>query len=77
MNYALRGMVVPGGDHEIIFEFHPHSYFAGSTVSLISSILLLLIFIGAIYWEFRKKTEDKEEKADQKEEKDITAMITV
>ncbi len=66
MNYALRGMVVPGGDHEIVFEFHPRSYFAGSTVSLISSILLLLLFIGAIYWEYRKKTEGEK-----------TAMITV
>lgn len=54
MNYLLRGMVVPAGNHEIVFEFHPRSYFAGTTISVISSILLLLLFIGAIYMHYRK-----------------------
>jgi hypothetical protein len=60
VNYMLRGMVIPGGSHEIIFEFHPRSYFTGSTISLISSLLLLLLCAGAIYMQYQGKSEDKE-----------------
>jgi len=60
VNYMLRGLVVPGGTHEIIFEFHPRSYFTGTTVSLISSLLLLLLCLGAIYLQYQKKTGDKD-----------------
>jgi len=59
MNYILRGMVIPGGSHEIVFEFHPRSYFAGTKVSLGSSILLLLLFLGALYLQFRKDDGDE------------------
>ena len=61
MNYILRGMVIPGGSHEIVFEFHPRSYFAGTKVSLGSSILLLLLFLGALYLQFRKGDGDEGE----------------
>jgi hypothetical protein len=54
MDYLLRGMVVPPGSHEIVFEFHPRAYYAGSTISRISSILLLLLLAGAIAMQFRK-----------------------
>ncbi|MEN8228000.1 MAG: YfhO family protein [Bacteroidota bacterium] len=59
MNYLLRGLVIPGGSHEIVFEFHPRSYYSGTTVSLISSILLLLLFLGAIYLHYSKGEKDK------------------
>lgn len=59
VNYMLRGLEVPAGNHEIVFEFHPRSYYTGTTFSLISSVLLLLMFLGAIYLQYRKKPEDK------------------
>lgn len=59
MDYMLRGMVIPGGSHEIVFEFHPRSYFLGTTVSVISSLLLLLLFLGAIYLHYSKSEGDK------------------
>lgn len=61
VNYMLRGLEVPAGAHEIIFEFHPRSYYAGSTFSLISSVLLLLLFLGALYLQFNGKTKDENE----------------
>ncbi|MGW8314876.1 MAG: YfhO family protein [Bacteroidales bacterium] len=54
IDYALRGMVVPEGRHEIIFEFHPRAYYTGSTISTISSILLLLMLLGSIGMQFIK-----------------------
>jgi uncharacterized membrane protein YfhO len=60
VNYLLRGMVVPEGSHEIVFEFHPRSYFTGSTISVISSVILLLLCAGAIYMQYRNKAKDKE-----------------
>ena len=61
VNYLLRGMVIPAGSHEIIFEFKPVSYYAGTRISMISSLLLILALFGALFLEYRKK--DGEEKA--------------
>jgi hypothetical protein len=58
INYVLRGMKVPAGAHKIDFKFVPHSYFMGENVSLASSILLLLLIGGAIYYEWKKKDVD-------------------
>lgn len=45
-NYVLRGMVLPGGNHEIRFSFEPASYIVGNKVSLVSSIILILMIAG-------------------------------
>ena len=45
-NYVLRGMVVPGGDHEIKFVFQPSSYIVGNKISLASSVVLILLLAG-------------------------------
>jgi hypothetical protein len=50
VNYALRGLRVPAGQHQIIFRFHPGIYYTGESISLITSLLLIFIFIaGLIY----------------------------
>ena len=41
VNYILRGMVIPPGQHEIIFEFTPKAFYYSARISLICSILLL------------------------------------
>jgi len=43
VNYLLRGMSIPAGAHEIIFEFNPSSYKTGELISLISCLLFLLL----------------------------------
>jgi len=55
VNYVLRGMVVPEGEHTIFFRFHPKSYYLGHTIALGSSILSVLLLLGGIAWTLKKK----------------------
>lgn len=55
VNYVLRGMNVSAGNHEIVFKFEPEVVKTGSTITLISSILLGLILIGGVGYEFKKR----------------------
>jgi uncharacterized membrane protein YfhO len=57
-NYVLRGMVVPAGNHKIEFKFEPTSYFLGKKISIISSIILLLGVVGAIFYSLKKAKTD-------------------
>lgn len=52
VNYVLRGMPVPAGNHIIKFKFEPKVIQKGNTVTLISYGLLLVVSLG---WFFRKK----------------------
>lgn len=55
VNYVLRAMRIPAGSHEIEFKFEPESYYAGERISLISSLFLIIMIIGAVIYEIRKK----------------------
>ena len=55
VNYVLRGMVVPAGNHKIEFKFEPTVIKTGNTISLISYALLLLVPIGWFFFEKKKK----------------------
>ena len=46
VNYVLRALEVPQGEHTIKFTFEPRSYYMGNTISLIFNLILLLS-IGA------------------------------
>jgi len=56
-NYILRSMVVPSGNHEIVFEFNLKSYEIGNVISLSSSILLILAIAGVFFVEYRKRSK--------------------
>ncbi|HSL86332.1 MAG TPA: YfhO family protein, partial [Bacteroidales bacterium] len=56
-NYVLRGMVVPGGEHEIRFSFEPESFYLGNRISLASSILFILMIVGYIAISIRRNTK--------------------
>ncbi len=59
VDYLLRGMIVPPGDHEIVFSFHPKSYYMGEKISLAGSLLLILALAGAVVLEIKKKKEEE------------------
>lgn len=54
-NYVLRAMVIPPGNNKIEFKFEPKVIQTGSTISLVSSIIFLLILLSGLYFVFRKK----------------------
>jgi hypothetical protein len=54
-NYVLRAMVIPQGNHEIVFKFEPASYFLGNKVAYTSSGIFILLIIGHIVSTIRKK----------------------
>lgn len=54
VNYVLRGMSVPAGKHEIVFEYRPFSYYAGEKISLAGNLLLLGL-AGIYFFKRRKK----------------------
>ena len=56
VNYVLRGLTVPAGEHTIEFKFEPQVVKTGSTISLSSSIILILLISGGLFWEFKKAT---------------------
>ena len=57
VNYTLRGLEIPSGTHEIVFRFEPKIIKTGSTIVLASSILLMLLILGGIFYEFKEKNK--------------------
>lgn len=55
VNYTLRGMELPAGNHIIEFKFDPDVVKTGSRIALASSILLGLLLLGGLYFEFKKR----------------------
>lgn len=46
VNYFLRGLKVPAGEHKVEFRFHPQSYQIGRILSLLCSCLVVLTMLG-------------------------------
>ncbi|MFK7935363.1 MAG: YfhO family protein [Saprospiraceae bacterium] len=46
VNYLLRGLKIPAGQHKIAFKFEPKTFYTGKTVSLISSLLIVGGLLG-------------------------------
>lgn len=63
-DWILRAMLVPAGEHQIVFEFKPKGYVIASNISAYSSflILLLLVFaVGYFVWKSVKQTQQEQE----------------
>ncbi len=61
VNYVLRAMKIPEGEHTVVFKFEPSVWSNAVKVSLAGSILFILAVIYFVYSEF-KKSEIPEKK---------------
>jgi hypothetical protein len=57
VNYVLRAMILPAGQHEVVFKFEPESYYKGEKIAMAGSILLFLFVIGGVWMQSRKVEE--------------------
>jgi uncharacterized membrane protein YfhO len=53
-DYVLRALPIPAGKHEVEFKFEPQVVQTGSTISLASSLGMVLLIVGGLYYERRK-----------------------
>ncbi|MCB0697469.1 MAG: YfhO family protein, partial [Chitinophagaceae bacterium] len=49
VDYLLRGLKLPAGEHKIEFRFHPEKFYTADKVAMVSSVLLLLAAFGSIF----------------------------
>jgi len=57
-DYVLRAMVLPAGEHNLVFKFEPDVYLMGEKISLISSLILIITVLSLVVfeiWKARKK----------------------
>lgn len=59
VNYILRGIPVPAGEHTIEFKFEPASYYAGQKLVYAANILLWLTIAGSIFVLWRQRGASK------------------
>ncbi|NDC40831.1 MAG: hypothetical protein EBZ77_04645 [Chitinophagia bacterium] len=48
VDYVLRAIKVPQGNHNIDFKFRPETFYKGKSITMATSLVLLLICIGAL-----------------------------
>src|SRR5690606_28100873 len=58
VNYTLRALQIPKGNHTIEFRFEPEVVAKGSTIALVSSLGMLLLIGLGLYFETKKKNTD-------------------
>jgi len=58
-NYVLRGLNIPAGKHDIRFVFEPAIFFTSKKISFYSSWLIILLFLGSIFYVLYKNKESE------------------
>ncbi len=61
VNYALRAMKIPAGDHQIEFKFEPQLVAIGSKVTLGSSLIFGILLLGGIGIYISRARKNREE----------------
>jgi hypothetical protein len=55
VNYVLRGLEVPAGEHTIKFMFEPNSFKKGTAIMYASSFIILLVVLGGFAMSLRNQ----------------------
>ncbi len=48
VDYILRGMILPEGEHTVTFKYIPDSYYTSARISQVASSLLIILFVAFI-----------------------------
>ena len=60
VNWLMRGLCVPAGEHEIVFEFYPQGYVTAVNISTYSSFfILILVLFASLYSLYLRKRGKK------------------
>jgi len=54
INYLLRGVVVPKGEHKLEMKYESKSFETGRILSLSFNIIVTLMLVLGLYWEMRR-----------------------
>ncbi len=60
VDYVLRAMMLPAGEHTVEFVFKPKMFAVGKSVDLISSLILILAVFGALGYELFRYIKKEE-----------------
>src|SRR5690606_15689926 len=55
VNYTLRALQIPKGNHTIEFRFEPKVVKTGSSIALTSSLIMIFLIGGGIFYRAKKK----------------------
>ena len=59
VNYTLRALKVPEGEHIIEFKFEPELVKTGSRITMASSVIILLVLLGGIGYSFWRSRQEE------------------
>ena len=59
VNYLLRALPIPKGNHEVVFKFEPRVWIVGERISFVASLVLILLILLALAMEIRKGYKNK------------------
>jgi hypothetical protein len=54
VNYVLRGLAIPAGNHNIELRFEPSSYKTGDIISMVVGAISILLLLGGLWWEWKQ-----------------------
>lgn len=54
VDYTLRGLPIPAGNHTIEFKFEPQVVKTGTSITLISSLFFVVLTIVGIWYQYKK-----------------------
>jgi uncharacterized membrane protein YfhO len=57
VNYVLRGMMVPAGEHTIEYRFEPESHITGWKITSASAIIMSVTLLVAIFFEIKRRRQ--------------------